>query len=368
MQTQLFLRQHGLASLCERFTLKATRHERFHNLVLLKYNQIFSPMNEAVVQECRGLILDEADDWCVVSHPFDKFFNAGEPNAAAIDWTTARVFEKLDGSLMSLYFYDGQWQVASSGRPDASGQLGSRGISMAQGFWEIWRDLGMELPPDSFAGWWFGFELMTPWNQVVVRHETPRIVCIGARDSSGIERWPHELTFNWPTVAAHALSSIEEVLHAVGQIHPMNGEGFVVCDAQFARVKIKSPQYVALHHLRDQFSLAKLIDIVRSGEGDEFLAYFPDFRAQFKDVRARFEALTALTEADFAELSPIEGARDFAFAAQKKKVPAALFALRNRKVQTAREFFAGANMAPLIAWLGLREQRSGEEETIQDDT
>ena len=356
MQTQLFLLQHGLDALCEQFAIKATRHERFPNLVMLRYNQILSPMNEALVQQCRGLILDEADDWRVVSHPFDKFFNATEGHAAAIDWSSARVFEKLDGSLMSLYFYDGKWQIASSGRPDANGQLGSRDVTFAQGFWEVWSDSNLKLPPDSFAGWWFGFELMTPWNQIIVRHKTPRLVCIGARDSDGIERWPHDLPFDWPTVASFPLGSLEDVLHAATQIHPMNGEGFVVCDAHFRRVKIKSPQYVALHHLRDQFSISKMIEVVRSGESDEFLAYFPDYRAQFEDVRARFQALVAQSEADFAELNGIEGARDFAVAAGKKAVPAALFALRNRKVKTAHEFYAKANMTPLIAWLGLREE------------
>ena len=37
-----------------------------------------------------------------------------------IDWGTARVYEKLDGSLMTLYRYGGAWQVASSGLPDGS--------------------------------------------------------------------------------------------------------------------------------------------------------------------------------------------------------------------------------------------------------
>ena len=361
MQTQIFLRQHGLLALCEQFALKSNRHERFPGLVMLRYNQISSPMNERIVQECRGLIVNEADDWNIVSHPFDKFFNAGEPNAAAIDWTTARVFEKLDGSLMSLYFYHGEWQVASNGRPEAGGPLGSRGITMAQGFWQTWRDLGLQIPPDSFAGWWFGFELMTPWNQIIVRHDTSKIVCIGARRPHGTEVWPPEVPFEWPKVASFPLGSLEDVLGAAEQIHPMNGEGFVVCDAQFRRVKIKSAQYVALHHLRDQFSLPKIIELVRAGEGDEFLAYFPDFRPQFEDVRNRFNATCAQSEADFAELKAIENPREFALAAQKKAIPAALFALRNGKVQTAREFFARANMAPLIAWLGLREESAREE-------
>jgi hypothetical protein len=363
MQTQIFLREHGLAALCERFHLQATRHELFPSLVMLKYHQIFSPMGEPIVQQCRGLILDEADDWRVVSHPFDKFFNAAEGHVAPVDWTTARVFEKLDGSLMSLYFYEGAWQVASSGRPDASGRLGSRGTTMAQGFWDIWHDSDLQLPPDSFAGWWFGFELMTPWNQVIVRHETPRLACIGARQPDGNEVWPHELPFGWPTVASFPLGSLEDVLSAATQINPMNGEGFVVCDANFHRVKIKSPQYVALHHLRDRFSLSRIIEVVRAGESDEFLAYFPDLRPQFEDVRVRFETLVAQVDADFAELRAIETPRDYAGAAQLKRVPAALFALRYGKARSAREFFAKANIAPLIAWLGLREEAKEEEET-----
>jgi hypothetical protein len=38
--------------------------------------------------------------------------------AAAIDWTNAVVTEKLDGSLVTLYWYQGGWQVASTGTPD----------------------------------------------------------------------------------------------------------------------------------------------------------------------------------------------------------------------------------------------------------
>jgi hypothetical protein len=120
--TQIFLREHGLAALCERFHIKAARHEAHPNLIQLKYNQITAPMAEPIVQQCRGLIVDESRDWEAVCHPFDKFFNANEPLAAPIDWASARVFEKLDGSLMSLYFYGGAWQVASSGGPRRAGR------------------------------------------------------------------------------------------------------------------------------------------------------------------------------------------------------------------------------------------------------
>src|SRR5271170_7082534 len=97
-----FIREHGLARLCEQFAISAKRHPQFSNLVHLKYSQIDSPMNEPIVRECRGLIVDQADDWRIVAAPYRKFFNHGEVHAAPIDWPTARVYEKLDGSLMYL--------------------------------------------------------------------------------------------------------------------------------------------------------------------------------------------------------------------------------------------------------------------------
>lgn len=37
-------------------------------------------------------------------------------------WEKSELFYKLDGSTATLYFYDGQWHVASSTKPDGDGQ------------------------------------------------------------------------------------------------------------------------------------------------------------------------------------------------------------------------------------------------------
>src|SRR5262249_28873582 len=108
MLVQEFLRGGGtLQDLAARFAVKAVRSARNPDLVLLEYSQLDSPFAEPIVRECRGLILDEARDWAVVSRSFDKFFNHGEPLAASIDWATATVQEKLDGSLCVAYHHGG---------------------------------------------------------------------------------------------------------------------------------------------------------------------------------------------------------------------------------------------------------------------
>ena len=66
--------------------------------VLLKYDLLYSDFNLPIVKECRGIILTDAGR--VVCCPFFKFFNYGESYADSIDWATARVQEKIDGSIM----------------------------------------------------------------------------------------------------------------------------------------------------------------------------------------------------------------------------------------------------------------------------
>ena len=147
MLIQEYLRTKTLAELNADLGIKATRHKTYPNLVLLKYDQIDSPQAHPIVVECRGLILDEANDWEVVCRPYDRFFNYGDGHASDIDWTTARVYEKLDGSLMMLYWYDEKWHVASSGTPDAGGQVNQEtGLTFADLFWKTWNDLGYKLP------------------------------------------------------------------------------------------------------------------------------------------------------------------------------------------------------------------------------
>ena len=84
IEVQKYLREQGLESLKAEFKISDRRHQEFNNLVCLKYSQIESPMAAKIVQQCRGIILDEAHDWAIVSYPYDKFFNYGEGHACLL--------------------------------------------------------------------------------------------------------------------------------------------------------------------------------------------------------------------------------------------------------------------------------------------
>lgn len=70
-----YIRVHGLDSLTKEFGIKVKEYEE-QGLFVLNYDQIASPKMDAIVQECRGLIIDKNTE--VVCRPFDRFFNYGK--------------------------------------------------------------------------------------------------------------------------------------------------------------------------------------------------------------------------------------------------------------------------------------------------
>ena len=78
--------------------------------------EINADFYDPIVQEARGIILD-TEQYEVVCWPFRKFGNHNEGYADPIDWSNARVLEKVDGSIIKLW-YDharGDWQFSTNG-------------------------------------------------------------------------------------------------------------------------------------------------------------------------------------------------------------------------------------------------------------
>jgi hypothetical protein len=66
-----------------------------------------------ITKSCRGLILDNQGN--VIAKSFDKFFNLEELSPTEIPNEEFEVYEKLDGSLLVVFWYEGKWIVASRG-------------------------------------------------------------------------------------------------------------------------------------------------------------------------------------------------------------------------------------------------------------
>ncbi len=369
LELQKFLIAGGtLEKLTALFGIKNSRHKTYPNLVLFKYSQIESPMGETIVQESRGIILDESDNWRVVGRGFSKFFNHGEGHAAAIDWTTARVQEKVDGSLIQLYEYNGQWQVATTGSADASGDVFGFGFTFADLFNKTFLQQALAFPDVSAnTDTCFLFELCTPYNRVVVPHKESKVVLLTARNRVTGQYLSHPEIPGIPNVAEFPLTSFEEIAASFAHIDGLNQEGYVVVDAAGNRVKVKHPQYVALHHLRDSVGPKWLAKVVVSGEVPELLTAFPEYADQLNALREKYEAFVAQVEAEYATMHGIETQKEFALRVKDGPFAAILFALRAGKAGSVREWMADEkSFDKVMRLLGVKDIEVAEIERNED--
>jgi len=227
-------------------------------------------------------------------------------------------------------------------------------FSFAELFWRVWEQLGYALPAETDLC--FMFELMTPYNRVVVRQEANQLTLHGARNVKTLaESEPHlwAQKYGWQSIATYPLHNWEAVLEAAKHLDPLDAEGYIVCDRNFHRVKVKCPQYVAISHLREGFSTRRMLEIIMTNEGEEFLAYYPEWWDLFNRLKSKYEELIAEIEEVYRQHRDIPVQKDFALAIVHLPYSGVLFALRAGKIESARAGLARTTVQNIERLLGL---------------
>jgi hypothetical protein len=319
----------GLAQLKAVCGINFKQHPKYPELYHLSYDQLESPKGHPIVRECRGLILSATDNWNVVAYPFNRFANLGEGWADPIDWTNVRVQEKVDGSMMIFWFYKGQWNVSTKGSPDAGGAVGDFPFTFSELFWKTFNSYNITNKLNPIVT--YIFELTSIYNRVVVQHKETALTLTGVRiiGTEDYEEVPVCQYKGWeiPPVKEYPLTTVAEIESAALALDPMHNEGFVVVDQNFGRVKIKSPSYVMIHHMKDGFGQRRMIRLLQLGETSEVLSYFPEYVELFNEVQAKIDSMIATIEAEYEAIKHLTDRKEFALQAVKSKNSGVLFAL-----------------------------------------
>lgn len=269
-------------------------------LISLKYSQINSPKLNPIVQECRGLIVDE--ELNVVSRPFDRFFNLGETEIPeGFDFEKSQVMEKVDGSLIKVYFYKGKWRISTSGTPFAESEVNGYGITFRELFiraFTKYEVLFNKVMNGLSPNYTYIFELCCLENRVVTQYDNDEVVLLGARRNSfdfaevsfnelqGVS----EIMFNrganvrrpkmFKTSSLTSLTGLVKLGESLGE----RDEGFIVWDPRINhRIKIKTESYLRLHRLKGDncVTVNSILELLIENEQDEFLTYFPEYTDLF---------------------------------------------------------------------------------------
>ena len=276
---------------------------------LLKYSQIEpkSDMSNSIVQECRGLIIKPdlfqltsnppIQQYKVVSMRFTKFFNYGQTEAAKLEFP-CEASEKIDGSLIGIW-YDEEtgWHVSTSGNID------SEDASLDINEYSSYRDIFNLAWDNNFfdnlnKNCTYMFELVSPYTRLVVPYKETQLYLLSIRNNITLEEFDRssipviaELLFGDKITAPKSFicHNIKEIQLAVNQLtdKDTNYEGFVLCDKNFNRIKLKSPFYTELFFIRGEgkFSNKKILKLILEEQDDDILAYFPEYTDDFNRIR-----------------------------------------------------------------------------------
>ena len=257
-------------TICEE---KNIRVKRDATLPYVIFNYIINAdFTDPVVKEARGIIID-IEKLEVVCWPFNKFGNSHESYADTIDWRTARVQEKIDGSIQKLWFSKrlGVWVwstnscIFATEAKAASGRTFQAIIESTPEYALLKEGLLNRLT----KAYTYIFELVSPDNQVVIRYPDARLWHIGTRNNTTGDEYDLFIDIQRPKeYPLHSLAACKKAAMELNKNDFPDAEGFVVVDKNWHRVKIKSPEYLLWHHAvsNDGFNKETAYDLFRSDD------------------------------------------------------------------------------------------------------
>lgn len=345
LEVQKYLKSNSFESLENSLGIVSNFHPT-DSRVILNYSQINSPKKDPVVKECRGLVLDR-NTYRVIARAFPRFYNLGEcpDTESRFDWRSCSTTEKVDGSLILVYFYNGEWRV------NTRNSFGSGYINDSTVTWEgLVRSILGDKINYLYTDLCYVFELCSPYNKIVRLYNQSQLFLLSVfayGDTSAfelprkdIETYANILGLN--LVHHYPLNSLDAVTNYIDAVQQNDKtfEGFVLRDNNNERIKVKSPTYVALHHLRGEgnnlFSPKYLLPIVMAGEIEEVLTYFPEVRDSLLAVKEKVDKEKEVLLNLWGQVKDIENQKEFALSVVgKSKLSSLLFQARKLKLEPA---------------------------------
>lgn len=337
------------------FDWKTQLHEKnikisgLDDFYLLKYGHVADFSDELVCQ-CRGVIIKhQEENYKIVCLPFDKFMNYGQEGAANIDWDSAIVQEKIDGSLIKMWHDGAFWNISTNGNIDAF-EANVNDTAFSFGGLTV-NSIHGELA-DFFnildKRYTYMFELVSPYSTIVIPYSFTGLYFLAARcnetyneldpkevyQNTGMEKFGIYLPKFYDI---HSLSDCIKAAHEMDKNH----EGFVVRDKYFNRVKIKSPAYLALHHTWNNGNITDcdILTMILDETDDDFIASFPHLEDRFDDVNRWLTIATYNAYREWDEVKNISDKKEFALAAKNKKFSDFLFKKYRDNSLDAFEYF-----------------------------
>jgi RNA ligase len=255
----------------------------------------FSQLWDEITLNMRGTVLDREGN--IVARTFPKFFNLEEHDHEEIPNEPFDVFEKMDGSLGILFYYENQWHFATKGS-FASDQA-IKGREMLEKC--RYQKLNTECT--------YLFEILYKENRIVVNYDFEGLVLLAIIDNE--DGYEYDLHSQEAHLMGLKLSDIMEgrgfkivkKYHGIQDYNELkkivddNAEGFVIRFKSGFRMKVKGEEYVRLHRLLTNFSNVDIWELLKDNRDlGDFLDRVPDefdlwVRGIIDDLRMKYAVI-----------------------------------------------------------------------------
>ncbi|XP_031639441.1 uncharacterized protein LOC116351477, partial [Contarinia nasturtii] len=297
-----FLNCNSLEQLKSNYPLRVKQYPK-EGLIVLNY--LNSSKASKISNECRGLIL--STDYKVISRSFDRFFNYNEKSTLTPKGQ-CHAIEKIDGSIIKIYHFNGNWHVSTRGTAFAECTIPRVKTTYKQAVFEA---LGLIISDDDIneqaehkfqqfcqdcgmnIGHSYILELTGKSNRIVTEYNPNKyeLWLLGIRCNDPIGKYIDvssvKLSDAIRRPTYNVFENIEECIERSKNLTDFK-EGFVVYDQTTFEpiLKVKSPKYVQAHNIGSmgENPIKNYYKMILNGESTEFLAYFPHFKKEFDEL------------------------------------------------------------------------------------
>ncbi len=278
----------------------------------------------AATLSCRGLVLD--NNYRPIARPLPKFFNLSEHQGTLPDGVP-NIYEKLDGSLIILFYYQDRWEVASRG------SFTSEQAQMARLLLANYRS-DLETLDREYT---YLLEVIYPSNRIVVDYGVAeRLVLLAAvHTQTGVEL--EHTSVNWSDRAqTYPATTLPEWLKSIDetQAELSNHEGFILKWSNGFRLKYKLADYVRLHRIITRIQARDIWECLSQNQNlEQFLDSVPDefynwVKDTKQDLEAKYQAIETECRQAFKDLGD---RRENAMYFQTQKYPGVLFLMLDNR-------------------------------------
>lgn len=234
----------------------------------VQYERLWN--DHPLLTQCRGLIVSE--DGEVVGRPFEKFFNYEEhlqfddlPDIPLDE--PHKVYNKLDGSLGIVFFYDGKWRISTRGSFHSDqAEYAEKNLLPKYDLSKLSRD------------YTYLVEIIYKQNRIVVdygdKEELILVATIRTEDGAeplSLERYRNDKPYNVFPIVKEFKLTMDYLIENSDKFDDGNTEGFVIHFYSGLRVKMKLTEYVRLHRLMTGLTKRSIWEHLKNGDDLEEL-------------------------------------------------------------------------------------------------